>query len=112
MVYTPLLGVSVARGGSSGTRYTLIPLTSRRRIYTTNGLGLLPPRPAAGAWSQHTRASRSFRVSAAQPGPTSGVARFFSRGLGPQPLSTSSHGLIENVNCIYRIIAFYKNTNS
>ena len=38
----------MARGGSSGARYTLMPLTSRRRIYTTNGLGMLPPRPAVG----------------------------------------------------------------
>ena len=56
----------MARGGSSDTRYTLIPLTSRRRIYTTNGLGMLPPRPTVGGLvSAHPRLSLVSSVSGA-----------------------------------------------
>ena len=56
----------MARGGSSGARCTLMPLTSRRRIYTTNGLGMLPPRPAVGGLvSAHPRLSLVSGVSGA-----------------------------------------------
>ena len=96
VVYAPLLGVSVARGGSSDARYTLALLTSRRRICTTSGLSMLPPhlwcRRRGTAWSCEWR---DWALPVVASAPTHHISsRTFLRDPGPQwiPATWSSIG--------------------